>query len=171
MSWLRRILGGSRQGSPDEPSGPARAHRPDEGPVYGHGEVKLEPAKAQLLELLRERGARSAVVTYEGGNDEGWITSFEYSAVALGAEPAEWQGDSLVDAQAVDVDAAMEAAGGPDDALFEAAEAVMCDKWGSFAGEFEVEGRLIIDVDSGRIARRDILSVEGGPEGTEIEAI
>ena len=171
MSWLRRILGGSREGSPDEPPAPVRAHRPDEGPVYGHGDVKLELAKAQLLALLRERGARSAVVIYEGGNDEGWITSFEYSAVALGAEPAEWQGNSLVDAHAVDVDAAMEAAGGPDDALFEAAEAVMCDKWGSFAGEFEVEGRLIVDVDSGRIARRDIVAVEDGPAGTEIEAI
>src|SRR5918995_568475 len=153
----------------DEPGAPRRAHEPQEGPVYGHGEVPLEPAKAQLLELLRERGARSAVIVYEGGNDEGWITTFEYSTVALGADPADWSGESLPDAQAVDVDAAMEAAGGPDDALFEAAEAVMCDKWGSFAGEFEVEGRLVIDVDSSRIVRRDVVRVEEGPAGTEVE--
>ena len=170
MSWLRRIFGGDSAASA-ELSQARRAHEPDEGPVYGHGEVPLEPAKAQLLELLRERGARSAVIVYEGGNDEGWITAFEYSAVGLGADPEDWSGESLSDGQAVDVDAAMEAAGGPDDALFEAAEAVMCDKWGSFAGEFEVEGRLVIDVDGGRIARRDVVSVEDGPAGTEIETI
>jgi hypothetical protein len=170
MSWLRRIFGGHPAAS-TEPSRPRRAHEPDEGPVYGHGEVPLEPAKAQLLELLRERGARSAVIVYEGGNDEGWITTFAYSAVGLGADPEDWSGESLSDAQAVDVDAAMAAAGGPDDALFEAAEAVMCDKWGSFAGEFEVEGRIVIDVDGGRIVRRDVVSVEDGPAGTEIETI
>ena len=156
MSWLRRIFGGGD---------------PDEGPVYGQGDVPLAQAKLQLLELLRERGARSAVIVYEGGNDEGWITRFEYSAVGLGADPADWSGESLPDAQAVDVDEAMEAAGGPHDALFEAAEAVMCDKWGSFAGEFEVEGRLVIDVGSGGIVRRDVVSVEEGPAGTEIETI
>jgi len=170
MSWLRRIFGGG-DARPADPAAARRAHEPDEGPVYGYGEVPLEPAKAQLLALLRERSARSALIVYEGGNDEGWITTFEYSAAGLGADPADWSGESLPEAQAVDVDAAMEAAGGPDDALFEAAEAVMCDKWGSFAGEFEVEGRLVIDVDSGRIVRRDVVSVEEGPAGTEVETI
>jgi hypothetical protein len=47
----------------------------------------------------------------------------------------------------------------------------MCDKWGGFAGEFEVEGRLIVDVDGGRIARRDAVSVEGDPAVTELETI
>ena len=164
MSWLRRIFGGGD-------SEPPRAHGPDEGPAYGRGDVPLEPAKSQLLELLRERGARSAVVVYEGGNDEGWITAFEYSAAALGADPEAWSGETLPDGRAVDVDAAIEASGGPDDALFEAAEAVMCDKWGSFAGEFEVDGRLVVDVDAGRIVRRDVVTVEDGPPGTELEAI
>ena len=170
MSWLRRIFGGSDAGS-DDPAVPRRAHRANEGPVYGHGEVPLEPAKSRLLELLRERGARSAVIVYEGGNDEGWMTAFEYSAAALGADPEDWSGDTLPDGQAVDVDKAMEAAGGPDDALFEAAEGVMCDKWGTFAGAFEVEGRLVIDVETGRIARRDVVSVEEGPAATELETI
>ncbi len=167
MSWLRRILGGRGGDS----AAARRAHEPDEGPVYGHGDVPLEPAKTRLLELLRERGARSAAIRYEGGHDEGWMTAFEYSASALGAAPEEWAGDALPDATLVDVDAAMEAAGGPDDALFEAAEAVMCDKWGSFAGEYEVEGRLLIDVDAGRIVRRDAVSVEEGPPETELEVI
>jgi hypothetical protein len=163
MSSLRRILGGD--------DGPRRAHARHTGPVYGHGDVPLEPAKAELLALPRERGAHSAVIVYEGGNDEGWMTSFEYSAAALGADPEEWAGEQLSAAQAVDIDSAIDAAGGPDDALFAAAEAVMCDKWGTFAGEFEVEGRLVIDVDTGRIARRDVISVEGDPPGTEVETI
>lgn len=170
MSWLRRIFG--RNDSPSaDPAGHRRAHKSDEGPVYGHGDVPLEPAKLELLEVLRQRGARSALIVYEGGNDEGWITAFEYSAAALGADPEAWTGETLSDAQAVDVDRAIEAAGGPDDELFAAAEAVMCDKWGSFAGEFEVEGRLVVDVDLGRIVRRDVVSVEDGPAGTEVEAI
>ena len=101
MSWLGRILGRR------------------EGPVYGRGDVPLEPAKAELLDMLRERGARSAVIAYEGGNDEG----------------------------------------------------CMCDKWGSFAGEYEVEGLLVADVAAGRIVRRDLVSVEEGPAETEVEAL
>ena len=163
MSWLRRILGGAE--------GPRRAHKAGKGPVYGHGDVPLEPAKAELLKLLRERGARTALIVYEGGNDEGWITSFEYSEAAVGTDPSDWSSESLPNPKVVDIDAAIEESGGPDDALFEAAEAVMCDKWGGFAGEFEVEGRLIIDVDAGQILRRDLVAVEGGPAATEIEAI
>ena len=170
MSWLRRILRGSDSPSADS-AAPRRAHESDEGPVYGHGDVALEPAKLELLEALRQRGARSALIVYEGGNDEGWITAFQYSAAALEADPEKWTGETLADAQAVDVDSAIEAAGGPDDELFAAAEAVMCDKWGSFAGEFEVEGRLVVDVELGRIVRRDVVSVEEGPAGTEVETI
>ena len=171
MSWLRRILGRSDTNGGRKSGAPQRAHKAGAGPVYGHGDVPLEPAKAQLLDLLRERGARSAVIVYEGGQDEGWMTSFEYSAVALGADPADWSGESLAEPQAVDIDGAIEMAGGPDDALFGAAEAVMCDKWGTFAGSFEVEGRLVIDVDAGRIVRRDSVSVEGARAKTEIEVI
>lgn len=172
MSWLRRILGRADGDALDGTTGGSRrAHETGAGPVYGHGDVPLEPAKTELLKLLRERGARTALIVYEGGNDEGWITSFEYSEAAVGTDPSDWSGDSLPDPQVVDIDAAIEASGGPDDTLFEAAEAVMCDKWGGFAGEFEVEGRLIIDVEAGHIVRRDLVAVEGGPAATEIEAI
>jgi hypothetical protein len=168
MSWLRRILGGNGR---DADGAPRRAHGRDDGPVYGLGEVPLEPAKAELLAALRARGARSALIAYEGGNDEGWIVRFEYSPAALGDDPAEWPESALQDATAIDVDEAMEAAGGPDDDLFAAGEAVMCDKWGIFAGAFEVEGTLIVDVDSGRIVRRDTVSVEDDPAVNEVETI
>lgn len=169
MSWLRRIFGGKDGG--DSRGAPRRAHGEREGPVYGHGDVPLGPAKEQLLELLRERGARSAVIVYEGGNDEGFITEFVFSAAEPGADLERVTAETLPDPTPVDVDEAIEAAGGPDDDLFAAAEAVMCDKWGGFAGEFEVEGRLVVDVENGRIVRYDVVSVEGDTPGTEIETI
>lgn len=121
----------------------------------------------RLLRLLRERGARSALIVYDGGNDEGGVSSLAHSAEPLGADPAEWSGDELPAATEVDVEAAYERG----DDLFEAAEAVVCDKWGSFAGEFEVEGRLVVDVDSGRIARIDDVAVEDFPAERELEVI
>ena len=168
MSLLRRIFGGEgrRHSAPAEPSEPRRAHERAEGPVYGRADVPLERAKAQLLALLHDRGARSAVIEYDGGQDEGFINSFEFSGVPLAVEPTAWSG-SLPDPTAVDIDAALEATGAPDQALYEAAEAVMCDKWGSFAGEFEVEGRLVVDVDSGTIARIDAVKVWEDFEGDE----
>ena len=126
--------------------------------MYGQADVPLETAKAQLLALLRERGARSAVMAYDGGHDEGFMTSFAYSRTPLGAAPPDVSGP-LPDATEVDIDAAIEARGGADDALYEAAEAVMCDKWGSFAGEYEVEGRLVVDVDAGTITRIDVVKM------------
>ena len=151
MSWLRDLFGGGGDRE-DGDEKPTRAHEPGEGPVYGHGDVPLDRAKADLLRLLRERGARSALIAYDGGNDEGWITSFAWSEAAL---PPGLGGGELPEAHAVDVERAVEAAGGPDDTLFEAAEAVMCDKWGGFAGEFAVRGRLLVDVDAGTIVRED----------------
>jgi hypothetical protein len=168
MSWLRRLFGsgdGATRGSSATPE-PRRAHGRAAGPVYGQADVPLERAKAQLLELLRERGARSAVIEYDGGQDEGFMTSFEFSRAPLAAEPTEWSG-SLPDPTAVDIDAALEASGTPDQTLYEAAEAVMCDKWGTFAGSFEVEGRLVVDVDSGRIARIDVVKVWEDYEGDD----
>jgi hypothetical protein len=171
MSWLRRIFGRDDGDGGDSAGASRRAHAAGEGPVYGHGDVPLGPAKAQLLALLRERGARSAVIAYEGGNDEGFITEFVHSASPLGADLEQLTAETLPDATPVDVDEAIEAAGGPDDELFAAAEAVMCDKWGGFAGEFEVEGRLVVDVENERIVRYDAVSVEGDPAETEIETI
>ena len=150
MSWLRRLLGRDSREEPDE---------------WSAGEVELSKAKPALLAALRERGARSALVGYDGGHDEGGVTSILVSRAPLEGDPAAWTEPTLPDAETIDVEAYWNA----DDrdspsyrelaALYEAAEAVVCDKWGSFAGEFDVEGRLVVDVDSGRIARHDAVWV------------
>jgi hypothetical protein len=155
MSWLRKLLGGGGGDPRNGAEKPTRAHAPGAGPVYGHGDVPLDRAKDELLRLLRERGARSALIAYDGGNDEGWIGEFIWSEQPLEQQHETFAAAALPGAHAVDVEAAIEAKGGADDSLFEAAEAVMCDKWGSFAGEFAVRGRLVVDVDGGVIARQD----------------
>ncbi|HEY3181212.1 MAG TPA: hypothetical protein VGJ77_00125 [Gaiellaceae bacterium] len=173
MSFLRRILGGGddRDERADERERPRRAHDEGSGPVYGHGEEPLSRSKPELLSLLRERGARSALIAYDGGNDEGGVSGISYSAEPLGAEPAEWTADALPTATEVDVESAFEDWEGPQGRFLQAAEAVICDKWGSFAGEFEVTGRLVVDVDSGRMARIDDVAVEDYPPEREVEVI
>jgi hypothetical protein len=146
MSWLKRVFGASSS-----------------GPVYGHGDVPMESAKPQLLELLRERDAQRAVIAYDGGHDEGWITELLYSS-----EPGEGEPDPAA-STVIDPDTAYEDFESPDGRLLAAAEAVVSDKWGSFAGEFEVRGRLLVDVASGHIVRRDSVSVEEGPFEPEVE--
>jgi hypothetical protein len=106
-------------------------------------------ARRELLRLLRERGARSALVVYDGGNDEGAVTAIRLSREPLGVDPEEWKAPDLVAAEEVAID---------DDAtddLYDAALWVVAGKWRSFAGLFFVKGRLVVDVDSGRIARHD----------------
>jgi hypothetical protein len=152
VSWLRRILGG---GSGDRP-------------VDGSEPAPPSAGKEALLELLRARGAHSALVTYDGGNDEGGVASIAVSAVPLGAAAEEWQEETLPGGADVlwgDWSEQGAAAYGTrpdaDERLLEAAEAVVCEKWGGFAGEFQVEGRLVVDVDAGRIARQDVSWVTG----------
>ena len=150
MSWLRRIFGGS--------------DRPDDGDGdHGAPAVRRSEGKAALLELLRARGARSALVTYDGGNDEGGVASIAVSGEPL-AEPAEsWEGTTLPGSTDVlwgdwSEEGAADYGSRPlaDERLLAAAEAVVCEKWGSFAGEFQVEGRLVVDVDGDRIVRQDV---------------
>jgi hypothetical protein len=150
MSWLERALKASRSG-------------PVDGPVYGYGDLPMDRARPKLLDLLRERDAQRAVIAYDGGHDEGWITEFFYSS-----EPGDEEPDPAT-STVVDPDAAFEDFESPDGRLLAAADAVVSDKWGTFAGEFEVKGRLLVDVPSGRIVRRDSLSVEDGPFEPEVE--
>jgi hypothetical protein len=150
MTWLSRLFGS------------------ETGPVYGRGEIPFDRAKSELLALLRERGARAAVIGYDGGNDEGWLTELVFSAEPFQGEPEGW---SSVTGSTIDVDAAYDDFETPDGKLVEAAEALVCDKWGSFAGEFHVDGRVFVDVDSGRIVRRDAVSVEDGPVETDTEVV
>jgi hypothetical protein len=135
------------------------------GPVYGLGDVPMDRAKPQLLDLLRQRDARRAVIAYDGGHDEGWITELFFSS-----DPGEGEPDPAA-STVIDPDTAYENFESPDGRLLEAAEAVVSDKWGSFAGEFEVKGRLLIDVESTRIVRRDSISYEDGPFEPEEEEL
>lgn len=154
MSWLRRIFGGSAGGSDDTASAPAAS-----------------AGKDALLELLRARGARSALVAYDGGNDEGGVASIAVSTERLGEPVERWQGTTLPGGEDVlwgDWSEHGAASYGTrpdaDERLLEAAEAVVCEKWGSFAGEFEVEGRLVVDVDAGAVARQDVSWITEGAE-------
>jgi hypothetical protein len=148
MSWLRRIFGGS--------------DRPDGDGDHGAPAVRPSEGKAALLELLRARGARSALVVYDGGNDEGGVAMVAVSAEPLGVPAESWQGTELPGAEVLWGDWSEEGASAfgnravEDERLLAAAEAVVCEKWGSFAGEFQVEGRLVVDVDGDRIVRQDV---------------
>jgi hypothetical protein len=122
-----------------------------DGSGGGRGERPLAVAKPELLRLLRERGARSALIAYDGGHDEGGVTEIWISTEPLGAEPRKWSGDALPNAQQLEVDWDEMGKGG----LLDAAMDVVSDKWGGFAGEFFVKGRLVVDVDAGSIARHD----------------
>jgi hypothetical protein len=159
MSWLRRLFGGggAEEGG-DERSAVERILGPSGSRHTGRGERPLPEAKAELLDALRARGARSAIVSYDGGNDEGGVTEITVSREPLPDDPLRFAVGTLPAGESFDVDAFYEGGGSPEDQrLFEAAEAVVCDKWGSFAGEFEVRGRLVVDVDSGCIARHDAM--------------
>jgi hypothetical protein len=159
MSWLRRVFGGGgAEDGEDERSAVERILGPSGSRHTGYGERPLPEARAELLDALRARGARSAIVAYDGGNDEGGVTGITASPEPLPNDPLRFADETLATGESFDVDAFYEGNVGPQDQrLFEAAEAVVCDKWGSFAGEFEVRGRLVVDVDSGRIARHDAM--------------
>jgi hypothetical protein len=145
VSWLRRIFGGSDR------------------PAAGREPAPPGPGKAELLELLRARGARSAVVAYDGGTDEGGVASIAVSPEPLGVPAEHWQEASLAGGSEVlggdwSEQGAADYGNRPDadERLLEAAEAVVCEKWGSFAGASPVEGRLVVDGDGERIARQDV---------------
>ena len=146
MSFLRRLFG--RAGD----DGDERKRVDERAGVHGQGERPLADAKADLLGLLRERGARSAVIAYDGGHDEGAVTEIWISRDPLPEPPHELAGE-LSGAEAVELD--WDAFGSDPPSLLDAAMDVVADKWGSFAGEFFVRGRLVVDVDSGAIARHD----------------
>jgi hypothetical protein len=146
MSFLRRLFG--RAGD----DGDERKRVDERAGAHGQGERQLAEAKADLLGLLRERGARSAVIAYDGGHDEGAVTEIWISRDPLSEPPRKFAGE-LVAAEELELD--WDTFGGNPPSLLDAAMDVVADKWGSFAGEFFVRGRLVVDVDSGAIARHD----------------
>jgi hypothetical protein len=142
-------VGGERDG---EPGGPMSFFRKlfGGGGEHGQGNRALAPAKEDVLRLLRERGARSAVIAYDGGHDEGAVTEIWISREPLPSDATDFAGE-LAAAEEVTLDWDEFGHGG----LLDAAMDVVADKWGSFAGEFFVKGRIVVDVDGGRMARHD----------------
>ena len=152
MSWLRRLFGGADGANGEDRYEASRGDDFDE--LGGDGGTRpLGEAKPELLRLLRERGARAAVIAYDGGNDEGGVTEIWISREPLSVDPREWNEEKLPAGEEVEVDWDTIESDPP--GLLDYAMDVVCDKWGSFAGEFAVRGRLVVDVDSGGIARHD----------------
>ena len=146
MSFLRRLLGRAGDGDRE------REHVDELANAHRQAERPLAEARADLLGLLRERGARCAVIAYDGGHDEGAVTEIRISPEPLPGTPDEFTGE-LAAAEEVELD--WDTFGSDPPGLLDAAMDVVADKWGSFAGEFFVRGRLVVDVDSGAIARHD----------------
>jgi hypothetical protein len=176
VSWLRRILGGDgREPGDGEPAG---AH--DLG--YETNPTAAATAKAELLRVLRERGAHAALITYDGGHDEGSVSEIVVSAEPLGAPPEDWREATIAGGERIDMDRAWDVWGsedlGDDDRqlseLLDAADTFIAAKWEGFAGEFEVQGRVVVDVDGERIARHDAVTVDeeyGGETSRETEVV
>ena len=109
----------------------------------------MEMTRAEVFGRLRELGAAAAVVPFHGGYDEGFVEGItlrgaEGSAVAVIHE------DHYGDAEE------------PFEGAHRLAEALsqpVYDEYGGFAGEFEVEGRLVWDVSKATV----------GMEGSEAE--
>lgn len=176
MSWLRRILGGDGRGRGDREL--AGAH--DLG--YETNPTAAAAAKADLLRVLRARRAHAALITYDGGHDEGSVSEIVVSEEPLGAAPEEWREATIAGGEPIDMDRAWDVWGkedlGADDRqlseLLEAADTFIAVKWEGFAGEFEVQGRLVVDVDGERIARHDVVTVDeeyGGETARETEVV
>lgn len=145
MSWLGRLFGKRPALDPEV--------RRIMDTVQADQDRSAAEARPELLRLLRDLGARSALVRYDGGHDEGSVTEIWYSREALGTDPKGWREQTLPDAQQVAIDWDVLESDPP--GLFDAAMEVVAGKWSGFAGEFFVRGRLVIDVESDRIARHD----------------
>jgi hypothetical protein len=155
MSWLRRLFRRDDLG---------REVREIVDRMQADERRRAREARPELLRLLTERGARSAIVVYDGGHDEGFVTAVQISREPLGVAPAKWTGPELSGAEELPDDTSM---GGGQASVFDAAFDVVAGKWGGFAGEFVVKGRLVIDVESGEIARHDDVWIDEEPEDDE----
>ena len=116
----------------------------------------MEMTRAEVFERLRELGAVAAVVPFHGGNDEGFI-----------------EGITLKDAEGNAVAVIHEDYYGNAEEPFEGAHQLaealsqpVYDEYGGFAGEFEVEGRVIWDV-SGATVSMEGSEAEESPEDEE----
>lgn len=175
MSWLRRLFGSDGDGEQETIGADELG--------YATNPQVAATAKGELIRVLRARGARSAILVYDGGHDEGGVTEIFLSSAPLADAPEAWREGTLPDAEEIDMERAWDAWGAGEDAdeetrrlseLMDAAEALIAAKWEGFAGEFEVQGRLVVDVEGERVARHDVVTLDeeyGGDTTRETETI
>ena len=111
----------------------------------------MEMTRAEVFRRLRELGAVAAVVPFNGGHDEGFIEGItlrgaEGDAVAVIHEDYYGEAEEIFEGA---------------HRLAEALSRPVYDEYGGFAGDFEVEGRVIWDVSRGTISMEGSETLEG----------
>ena len=97
--------------------------------------------KNKVFALLKARGATKAVLSYNGGNDEGGVDEIVLSGPEIDDIdlPTVWN------------------ASGADRELAELLEAPVDYKYGSWAGEFSAYGTLTWDATAGTVVMQDYI--------------
>ena len=116
----------------------------------------MEMTRAEVFERLRELGAVAAVVPFHGGYDEGFvegITLKDTEGNALAVIHEDYYGDA---------EELFEGA----HRLAEALSQPVYDEYGGFAGQFEVEGRVIWDLSKATVSMEGS-EAEESPEDEE----
>ena len=121
--------------------------------------------KSKCLRLLTKRGVSKATVYFSGGNDEGSIDSIEY-VMLDGSEPPKIVGAAIsyiynADSKKWEEDWSKVPDEQRDDTeLINALEAIVDDRYGTFAGDFYVNGEVVYDVAAGTVHMNGAESVE-----------
>ena len=101
----------------------------------------MEMTRPDVFRRIREMGAARAVVPFHGGNDEGFTED-------ITLESADGSPVAVIDEDYYGTEESFEGA----QELAEALSRPVYDEYGGFAGDFEVEGRVIWDVSRGTIS-------------------
>ena len=110
----------------------------------------MEMTRAEVFGRLRELGAVAAVVPFHGGYDEGFTE--DITLKDAGGNPVAVIREDYYGAEEPFVGAHR---------LAEALSQPVYDEYGGFAGEFEVEGRVIWDVPKAAVSMRGSEDEEG----------
>lgn len=95
--------------------------------------------KTYVLDELRKRGASKALVSFSGGNDEGGVDNITLSLKLANGTETE---------QELEV---WGSKGTDDEKLVSELSAAVYDRYYSFAGEFYVNGDVVVDVEEGTV--------------------
>jgi hypothetical protein len=126
--------------------------------------MRTETMKDAALQALRAAGFVSAVVRYSGGHDEGGadgitVTRGDGTTEELRETyhyPQRWDDEARVYVNVPDLRTAEEKA---TNTLYAALCQPVYDEWGSFAGEFYVNGSIEYDVAAGTAKRAQDVEV------------